>query len=38
MITAKMGVLALITITVEREVKKVPRNMRIVEGRASSIT
>lgn len=38
MTTAKMGVLEMITIMVERETKKVPRNMSTVAGRASSIT
>lgn len=38
MTTAKMGVLETITNIVERETKKVPRNMSTVDGRASSIT
>lgn len=38
MTMAKMGVVAMITIMVERETKKVPRNMSTVAGRASSMT
>lgn len=38
MTRAKMGVLDIITIMVDREAKKVPRNMRTVDGRTSSIT
>lgn len=38
MTTVKMGVLETITITVDREAKNVPRNMRTVEGSTSSIT
>lgn len=36
--TAKMGVLEMITIMVERETKTVPSNMSTVAGSASSIT
>jgi len=37
MTTAKMGVLETITIMLEREAKKVARNMSTVDGRASSM-
>lgn len=38
MTTAKMGVLEMITIMVERETKTVPSSMSTVAGSASSIT
>lgn len=38
MTTAKMGVLEMITIMVERDTKTVPSNMSTVAGRASSMT
>lgn len=36
--TVKSGVLAIITINVAKEVKNVPRNIKMVDGITSSIT